>query len=230
MKNLQPKAKNLKTPGNVVILNERLSLLKAEVLFRYELFDENKKASNMDQAGQTMIENLKKNSGKSLEEWVEIVQAQNFAKHGEIISFLKKEYNFTHGFANLVAHKAKGSDAGSAADTESLVDKQYAGKEHFKPLYERLVKEVKSWGNDVEIAPKNAYVSLRSKKQFAMLQPASKTRFEIGLNLKGTEARGKLEEIKKTGAMFSHRICLAAGEDADNDVIDWLRQAYQLAK
>ena len=184
----------------------------------------------MDQALQTMIENLRTNSGKSLQEWIEIVRAQNLTKHSDIISYLKKEHGFTHGFANLVAHKSKQSDAGSAVDTESLVEKQYSGKEHFKPLYERIVNEVKSWGNDIEIAPKNAYVSLRSKKQFAMLQPASKTRFEIGLNLKGFEVSGRLEEVKKVGAMFSHRISLAAGEDVDSEVIDWLRKAYLKSK
>ena len=36
----------------------------------------------MDQAAQTMIDNLQKNTGKSLEEWVKIVQAQKFSKHG----------------------------------------------------------------------------------------------------------------------------------------------------
>lgn len=64
----------------------------------------------------TMIENLRKNTGKSLEEWIAIVKAGGFQKHGEIIKFLKESHGFTHGFANLVAHKAKGSDAGSAED------------------------------------------------------------------------------------------------------------------
>ena len=36
-----------------------------------------------------MIENLKINSGKSLEQWITIVRAENFLKHGEIIKFLK---------------------------------------------------------------------------------------------------------------------------------------------
>jgi hypothetical protein len=42
----------------------------------------------MDQATQPMIENIHKNSGKTLDEWVEIVKKENIAKHGEAMSFL----------------------------------------------------------------------------------------------------------------------------------------------
>ncbi len=75
----------------------------------------------MDKATQTMIENLHKNTGRTLEEWIAVVNKQSFAKHGEIISFLKTDHQLTHGFANLIAHKAKGSDAGSAANQDDLI-------------------------------------------------------------------------------------------------------------
>ena len=139
----------------------------------------------MDKATQTMIENLHKNTGKTLEEWIDIVKKQTFVKHGEIIKFLKEQHSFTHGFANLVAHKANESDAGSADNQDDLITKQYKGKEHLKSFYDKLISEIQSFGNDIEIAPKNSYVSLRRKKQFATLIPATKTRFEIGINLKG---------------------------------------------
>ena len=183
----------------------------------------------MDQAAQTMIDNLHKNTGKSLEEWISIVKKENFAKHGEIIKFLKETHGITHGFANLVAHKSKGSDAGSAANTDDLVEAQYKGKEHFKPLYDKLLAEVLKFGKDVEVAPKNAYVSLRRKKQFGCLNPATKTRFEVGINLKGQPREGKLEEVKAANAMFSHKINLADINDADSEVISWLKQAYDNA-
>src|SRR5690606_20781178 len=126
-----------------------------------------KTLKNMDKATQTMIEKLHKNTGKSLEQWIEIVKKQNFEKHGEIIKFLKEQHKFTHGFANLVAHKAKETDAGSAESTDDLIVAQYKGKEHLRPIYDQLISEIQAFGNDIEIAPKNAYVSLRRKKQFA---------------------------------------------------------------
>ena len=183
----------------------------------------------MDKAALTMIENLHKNTGKTLEQWTDIVKQENFSKHGEAVKFLKEKHGLTHGFANLIAHKAKGSDADSAENKNDLIELQYKGKEHLKPLYDKLLQEIQVFGEDVEIAPKNAYVSLRRKKQFAMLQPATRTRFEIGINLKGQEPKGKLEAINTPNAMFSHRINLSGLEDIDKEVISWIKAAYDNA-
>ncbi len=183
----------------------------------------------MDQAEITMIENLQKNTGKTLDQWIETVKQQNFEKHGQIIKFLKEQHAFTHGFANLVAHKSKGSDAGSVENKDDLLVKQYKGKEHFKPLYDALLKEILSFGNDIEIAPKNAYVSLRRKKQFAILQPATKTRFEIGIILKGQEPKGMLELISAANSMCSHRINITSENEISPEVIQWIKKAYEHA-
>jgi len=183
----------------------------------------------MDQAEKTMIDNLFKNTGKTLEQWIEIVKQKNFAKHGEIINFLKDENGFSYGFANLVAHKSKGSDAGSVEDSSELIEKQYKGKEHFKPLYETLMTEIMKFGNDIEVAPKNAYVSLRRKKQFALLQPATKTRFEIGLIIKGQDAKGILEVIPAANAMCSHKINIESEQDITSEVLNWIKVAYDKA-
>ena len=180
----------------------------------------------MDQAEKTMKENLHQNTGKSLEEWVKIVKQKQFAKHSEIHNFLRQEYGFTYGYANLVAHKTLGTDAGSAESPDLLIDNQYKGKEHLRPIYDRLMSEISQFGSDFEIAPKNAYVSLRRKRQFAILQPATKTRFEIGLNLKGQEADGILELVPGANAMCSHKIKIESENGITPEVIDWIRIAY----
>ncbi len=183
----------------------------------------------MDKAMQTMIENLHKNTGKTLGEWIEIVKKENLAKHGEAMSFLKEKHGLTHGFANLIVHKAKGTDAGSAENQDDLIEKQYKGKEHLKPVYDKLMAEIGKFGADIEIAPKNAYVSLRRKKQFAILQPATKTRFEIGINLKGQQPSGKLESIYTANAMCSHKINISDVSEIDTEVIEWIKAAYENA-
>lgn len=136
----------------------------------------------MDKGTQTMIENLCKNTGKTLEQWVELVKKENLGKHGDMMKFLKEQHSLTHGFANFIALNAKGSHSGFVENQDDLITKQYKGKEHLKPLYDKLIAEIEKFGNDIEVAPKNANVSLRRKKQFAILQPATKTRvLKLGL-------------------------------------------------
>ena len=183
----------------------------------------------MDKAEMTMLENLYKNTGKTLDQWIGIVKKENFEKHGQILKFLKETHGFTHGFANLVALKSRQADAGSVDDKSLLIDKQYKGKEDLKPIFDQLLSRIQEFGTDIEVAPKNAYVSLRRKKQFATLQPATKLRFEIGINLKGQEPNGILQAITSANAMCSHKINLSGAEDINEEVISWLKKAYDNA-
>ena len=177
-----------------------------------------------------MINNLEKNTGKTLTEWISIVKATGIAKHNEIIKHLKSEHGLTHGFANLVAHKAKGSDAGSAENPEDLIAAQYKGKEGLYPIYEKLLDEIKQFGTDVEFVPKEAYVSVKAKKQFALIQPSTKTRLDVGLNLKGKAAEGKLENSGSFNAMCSHRVKTESPSDVTPELIGWLKEAYEQAR
>ena len=90
-----------------------------------------------------------------------------------------------------------------------------------------------SFGGDIEFSPKKAYVSVRRKKQFAILQPSTKTRFDIGLNLKGIEPAGKLEKAGSWNAMCTHRVKLESEADLTAEMVadlrGWLKQAYDQA-
>lgn len=184
----------------------------------------------MDKALQTMIDNLKKNSGKSLDEWIVIVKKTGIEKHGEILKFLKSEHGFTHGYANLVSMKARGADAGSAESSNQLVDDQYKNKGNLKPFYDKLIIEINKFGNDVKIAPKKAYVSIRRKKQFALIQPSTKTRLDVGINLKGAEPSGSLEASGSFNSMCSHRVRIEDDSHINEDLINWLKSAYDNAE
>ncbi len=179
----------------------------------------------MDKNVATMIENLKEKTGHSLDEWKTVIAKQGIIKHGEIVKFLKESHNITHGYASEIALKVLGSDADSSNDADSFIESQYKGKEHLKAFYDKLLDEINNFDGEFEIAPKKTYVSLKRKKQFIILNPASKTRFEIGFNLKGVEAKGKLENEKPNG-ICSHKINLSDISEIDQEVIDWIKMAY----
>ncbi len=177
----------------------------------------------------SMIANMPEKTGKPLEAWLKLVQRSKLQKHGEIVALLKADHGMTHGFANLVAHKALASDAGSF-DGGDLVAAQYAGaKAGLKPIYDKLVGICEGLGRDVELSPKKAYVSLRRSKQFGLIQPSTATRLDLGLALKGAAPKGRLEAAGSWTAMVSHRVKLASVADVDAEVKAWLKQAYDAA-
>jgi hypothetical protein len=186
-------------------------------------------AKSPDEMTNTMIANIKDRTGKSLQQWITIAKKSGAAKHGEIVKMLKTDHGMTHGFANLVAHKTLKSDAGSVGETTDLVATQYAGdKAGLKPIYDALIKAAGSCGA-IEVAPKKAYVSLRRSKQFAIIQPSTRTRVDLGLKLKTEPAKGRLEKSGSFNAMVSHRVRLEKSTDVDESVKAWIKKAWSEA-
>lgn len=131
----------------------------------------------MEKALQTMIDNMPKKTGKSLNEWKTILKEKSFTKHSEGVNYLKKEHGVTHGFANTIVTLSK-EENHTPID---LVDQQYKGKESLLTIYEKLLLVIKPFGDDITITPKKTTVSIIRKKQFALIKPATKTRIDLGL-------------------------------------------------
>lgn len=173
----------------------------------------------------TMMANIPEKTGKPLAEWIKLIRASGLEKHGEIMKLLKSEHGVTHGFANLITAKAR--ETGEPVGETDLIATQYDGpKAALRPLHDAITAYALSLGPDVEIAPKKTSVSLRRKKQFALITPATKTRIDLGLALKGEEPSGRLETYN---AMCSHRVRLETVSDLDTAVKAWMKTAYDRA-
>ncbi|MBB5660012.1 DUF4287 domain-containing protein [Brevundimonas halotolerans] len=184
--------------------------------------------ADVDAATATMIANLEANTGKSLDQWIALARASGQAKHGQLVAWLKAEQGLTHGYANLVAHKTFASDAGSSGD-DDLMATMFAGpKAAMKPAYDKAATFVQGL-DSVEFAPKKGYVSLRRSKQFALLQPSTKDRLDVGLVLKGVEPAGRLEAAGSWNAMVTHRVRVSSVDEVDAELEGWLRQAWAAA-
>ena len=187
-------------------------------------------SSDRDPQVQTMIDNMPDKTGKSLDEWFTVIAAAGLEKHGEIMKLLKGEYSVTHGFANTIAILYRQQAAGGPPPEADLVAGQYAGaKAGLKPIYEAILAAVNGFGQDVEIAPKKSYVSLRRKKQFAIVQPSTKTRVDLGLNLKDIKTAGRLQSGNAFGGMCSYKVAITSPDEIDAELIAWLNQAYEQA-
>ena len=187
----------------------------------------------MDKALQTQLANIEKRTGKSLQQLAKVVNASGLTKHGEIRDMLKRDLGMGHGDANTLVHHVLKSDGASAAAAagksgDDVLDEIYSGaKADLRPIHDALMTAIRTFG-PFEIAPKKGYVSLRGKRQFAMIGPATKTQVEVGLNLKDAAATVRLHALPP-GGMCQYRVRLSDPFEVDAELVGWMRRAYDAA-
>jgi hypothetical protein len=189
--------------------------------------------ADMDKATATQLANIEKKSGKSIAQLTAAIKKSGKAKHGEIRSWLMETYGIGHGDANLVAHTALNSDGASAAkasgaSADDVLGEIYAGKKaHLRPIHDKLMQAISKFG-DFEVAPKKGYVSLRRKKQFAMLGPKTNDRLELGLNLKDNINDTRVKPVPP-GGMCQYIVPLTTAGEIDDKLIGYVKKAYDAA-
>ena len=186
--------------------------------------------SSLDQARATQLKNIESKTGKTLEVLQAAITRTGLTKHSDIRGMLMQKFHLGYGDANTLVHFALKSDAQSAAEAsgasiEDIVGQIYSGnKAQLRSIHEKVMSAITKFG-PFETVPKKAYVSLRRKRQFAMIGPAAKSRVEVGLNMKGIKATPRLIQLPP-GGMCQYKIVLAIDADVDKELIAWIRQAY----
>jgi hypothetical protein len=183
---------------------------------------------DIDKATATQLANIEKRTGKTLAQLAKIISASQLTKHGEIVAMLKADLGMGHGDANTLVHYTRAATEGASKDPGDVLDEIYLGpKAHLRPIHDSLMKAIGTFG-PFEIAPKKGYVSLRGKKQFAMIGPATNTHVEVGLNMKGVKGTARLVE-QKPGGMCQYKVRVADAREVDDQLVGWIRTAYESA-
>ena len=167
----------------------------------------------------SQLRNIEKAYGKTIDELTADVAESGLVKHSDVVAMLKQRYSMSHGAAHRVSLVARNQVAQpTTGDLDRLAPSLTA-------VYARLLEKVLEMGDDIEQAPKKGYVSLRRRKQFAMLQPGAKW-INLGLILPQQRPTRRLEPASKWNALFTHRVRVATIEEVDSELESWLRAAY----
>src|SRR5258708_20275933 len=165
--------------------------------------------STADEGLEAQVRNIEQRYGKPLGEWIALVKESGLTKHTDIVAMLKSQYGMSHGSAHRVALKAREAEASGRDPVSEL----YSGKKaSLKPLHDALMAVITTFGDDIEQAPKKGYLSLRRKKQFAMIQPTTE----------------RLESAASFNALFTHRVRVNPIDDVDAPRIAWLTTPHTL--
>ena len=186
--------------------------------------------ATVEEGLQAQIRNIEATYGKPLDEWLAIIAASGLTKHTEVVAMLKRDYGMTHGAAHRVSLVARQAAAAPSGQDRDPADALYTGrKADLRPLHDALMNAITAFGDDIDQVLKKGYLSLRRRKQFAMIQPSGAGRIDVGLILKDVPPGARLESAVGFNALFTHRVRLTGPDGLDSELIGWLRSAYDRA-
>ncbi len=113
-----------------------------------------------------------------------------------------------------------------AAEAEELIVGQYRDRPRLQPVLDAVLTALPVLG-PVTVQARKTCVSLSTPRRvFAIVQPTTKSRVDLGLRLEHEGPGGRLLAARDLGAA-TVRIPLTRPGDVDADVLGWLRRAYQ---
>lgn len=188
---------------------------------------------------QSAIAKMTQKTGRTLQEWVDLVQHEGPPTEEERREWLKKEFGFGTNYAWWIAERAAGK--GWEDDdpdlylqaAEKYVENMFAGpKAGLRSIYDRLLELGLGIANDVKACPCKTIVPFYRNHVFAEIKPSTRTRIDLGLALSSYKEEIP-ERLIDTGGRakkdrITHRIPITAIDEIDGEVEHWLRVAYDL--
>lgn len=176
---------------------------------------------------QAYLDNVKAKTGKTPDDFAKLAAQKNLSKHGDIVKWLKSDFSLGHGHATAIAGVLTRQGAATPS-AEARFKGHFDGKkQHWHEPCEKLIAQMKKFGTDFSSSAGGTYINLlRSGKKFAIIQPSSSERIDIGIKLKGTPADGRLELAGTWNAMVSHRVRISDPSQIDRELLSWLKRAY----
>jgi hypothetical protein len=186
---------------------------------------------------QAAIARLKEKTGRSLDEWLKLVNKSGPTTEKERREWLKEHYNLGTNYSGWIAEQSVGKGTEDTDPGEYLkaadryVEEMYSGgKSGLRPIYDQLLTLGLGMGKDVKACPCKTIVPLYRNHVFAQIKPSTRTRIDFGLALGATRDKGRLVE---TGGFakkdrITHRIAISSPDEIDGEVKRWLKTAYDL--
>jgi hypothetical protein len=186
---------------------------------------------------QDWVKSLPVKTGKSLDEWVSLLKKAGPKEEKEQKAWLKEQHNFGTNTAAWIIDYAfrkapwEGDPESYLVAAEHYVEDMFSGsKSSLRPIYDKLLEIAWNIAPDVKACPCKTIVPLYRNHVFAQIKPSTKTRIDLGFSLRNTPFT---ERLVDTGGhakkdRITHRIAISKLSDIDDEVIFWMKKAYQL--
>lgn len=180
---------------------------------------------------QAYLDNIKSKTGKNADDFKKLAQKKGLLKKGvkagEILSWLKKDFDLGHGHAMAIYTVLKGSREEKLSPEEEISKHFTRNKSVWEPVFDSLINELRSFDADIVLAPSNSYISiLRGKRKIAIVQ-VMVAHVDIGIRLKGVAPNKRFQAAGSWNSMMTHRVRIVERNNIDKELLNWLRSAYE---
>lgn len=178
---------------------------------------------------ESMLYNLKSHTGKTLEEWTQLVLASRIdpLDQKSVRNWLKKEYDLLQNSQWAIADAAARAAGWERPSVEGYIDSQYQDeKVLLRPIFDTLREILEGLGEDVSVEGRGSYTPFVRKRQFAAIKAATKTRVDLGLRFRKAPDSDLLSTSSLPG-QSTHKLGLTSPEQITDEVIELIRLAYE---
>ncbi len=116
----------------------------------------------------------------------------------------------------------------SRPDADDLIAGQYADRPALRPILDAVLAALPPLGPVTAAARKTCVSLVSPRRTFAAVEATTKSRVDLGLRLAGVAPQGRLLAARNlnVGSM-NLRIALTEPGQVDDEVLGWLRRAYE---
>lgn len=173
-----------------------------------------------------MSATLERRTGERLETWNARIAQRAPADETELRRWLHDQ-GVTGYSQALLVFETFGYPDFFLAGADELIGRRYADRQQLRPILDAILSIAPSLG-EVTIQARKGYVTLVGpRRTFASIEPTTKTRVDLGLRLPDPKPEGRLVPSMALGqSAMTARISLASADDVDDEVVGWLKAAF----
>ncbi len=188
----------------------------------------------------TVVRNIPDKTGRTVEQWTRLVEKARIPADVKARrAWFKNEHGLGMTTAWLLTDCSLGRGEADMdpqaylASAPGLIEAMYGGpKAGLRPLHDALVALARGLGDDVRLCPCKTILPVYRNRVVAEIKPATRTRIDFGLALKGSRTKPIQRLVptggEKRGDRITHAFKLTSVDEVDAQVERWLAIAYAL--